>query len=166
MLTLFGVIGWLVLAWAHAQSAAPLQNANTKIQIHVIDGRTGKPISHEHVLIFVTNDLHYPEARLIDRSTDDRGIVDIRLDSRYIQIFVDWHVLCFKHPNQIEYATSEVASKGVKSSDSCGKVEVNLKPGDLYIFARPRRWWEPTSGGGPLDPKRKNKTVFLASLVP
>ena len=165
VLAILGVTVWVVLALAHAQNTATPQNVNTKIQIHVIDGRTGNPIPYQHVLIFVTNDLHYPEASLINQTTDGRGIVDISTDYRYIQVFVDWHVLCVKHPNQIDYATSVVANKGVRSSDSCGKVEVNLQPGDLYIFARPRHWWEPTSRNSPLGSKVRNRTTLLTSFV-
>ncbi|MGH9586608.1 MAG: hypothetical protein ACRD3F_06620 [Acidobacteriaceae bacterium] len=166
MVTTLGVIGWGALALAHAQSAAPLQEANTKIQVHVIDGRTGTPISNERILIFATNDSKNPKVRLINRSTDTRGIAAIRTDFRFLQVFVDWHVLCFKDPNQLEYATSEVVRKGVISPDTCGKVKVNLQPGELYVFARPRHWWEPTSGFNPFDPKNRNRDVLLIALAP
>lgn len=161
------IIGWGMLAILPSQSAPP-QNAESQIQVHALDGRTGKPISNEHVLIFVTDDPENPKARLIDRSTDARGIVAIQnVDFRYLQVFVDWHILCVKHPNnKLEYTASEVVNKGVISSDSCGKVKVNLQPGDLYIFTRPRHWWEPTSGANVSDAKRKSGTMLLTSFTP
>jgi hypothetical protein len=167
MLTLFAVFGWGFLTMFQPQSAVPLQKIDFQIRVHAVDGQTGKPIANEHVLIFVTNDPQYPKARLIDRSSDNNGVVLIRgIDFRYIQVFVDWHILCIKGvDNRLEYSTSEVVGRGVSSGDSCGKIKVDPKPGDLYIFARPRHWWEPTSGAGPGDCRHRNRTTLLTAFT-
>lgn len=112
-----------------------------------MDGRTGKPIPNEHTLIFVTDDANFPKKTLIDRSTDENGIVLVQFEGappKFIQVFVDWHILCIKTPNSVLYSTEEIVEHGVIASNQCGEDKVSPTPGDIYIYARPRHWWEPT----------------------
>ena len=127
--------------------SADFSKRKSQITIHALDGRTGFPIKNEHLLIFLSNDKSTPQASHLDRTTDANGEVVLRLDEvpyRYIQVWVDWHILCEKRPNQIVYQTSRVVENGILSRNCCGHVNAKLHPGDLYIFARPRHWWEPT----------------------
>lgn len=141
--------------WELTDEGAP---RDSKITIHALDGRTGTPIRHEHLLIFLSNNKDAPEASHIDRTTDANGEVVLNANevpSRYIQVWVDWHILCVKHANQIVYQVSEVTASGILAPNRCGHLNIKLHPGDLYIFARPRHWWEPTGENAPVIHRRQ-----------
>lgn len=63
----------------------------------------------------------------------------------------------------MEFPVSPVLESGMSSLNSCGHIKVDPQPGDLYIFARPRHWWEPTSGNDSYTkyPKRLSEVAFL-----
>jgi 5-hydroxyisourate hydrolase-like protein (transthyretin family) len=139
---------------ASSITSAPSTNED-RIIVHVLDGRTGKPISNEHILIFVTNDPKYPHARIIDEGTDAHGIYIVHdIDFKFIQVAVDWHIPCMNHPsNRVEYSVAEIISTGMSTSNSCGSVKVESSPGNLYVFVRSRHWWELTSEEAPVSDK-------------
>ncbi len=146
MFILLSIVGMGAIITPLQQAAHPVQTGS-KITIHVLDGKSGKPISNEHLLIFLTNDKGVPQTEHIDRRTDTDGLVVLSskdVPFRFIQVWVDWHVLCVKRPNSVVYAISEVLEQGIISQDECGGIKVQPEPGDLYIFARSRHWWEPT----------------------
>jgi len=156
----FRVLALVALVFCANSSDAQQPRGEPKIRIHVLDGRTGKIIADDHLLIFVTNSSQQPEAVHIDRTTDSAGLAILDEEAasfRYIQVWTDWHILCVKCPNCVEYPISEVLNKGLVSQNLCGTVKVQPKPGDLYIFARRRHWWESTNFSAPRQHSTRQK---------
>ncbi len=128
----------IILISGMALQSAPMQNA---ITIHVLDGKNGKPVSGEHVI--VAQGSSPEEVRLqknhYDLHTNQQGIailhVDNMLDSR-IQVWVDFHVLCQKSPNFESFSVREIVQTGVSTANSCGSVAVESGPRKLFVFVR------------------------------
>ena len=74
------------------------------------------------------------------------GIVSMQ---HMIAIWPDWDVDCrppdessFLPPRVHFYPVEEILRFGVATGNTCGRLEVSAKPGELVLFVRPPHWWE------------------------
>jgi hypothetical protein len=119
------------------------------IVIRVLNGKNGKPVSGEHLVVF-TGSLQQTlsSARAnVQLQTDLQGTAILRLDAAVerVQVWVDWHVLCQQTPNAKSYSVEEIEKKGLTTQNDCGAVQKTAAPGELVIFARPAHFWEKMS---------------------
>ena len=139
LLRRFGVVAVMVVAGL-AGSAAQ----DNGIVIQVLDGKNGKPIANEHLVIFtaasaeeIKQHKNHLEAR-----TDAKGIATLALDTRassQIQVWVDWHVLCQEGPNSNSYSVEDILKGGLTTPNNCGTVEQPVAPNHFVVFARSER---------------------------
>ncbi len=128
-----------------AEAKPPSETSS--VQIEILDGATGQPIQDTHLLIFMAADKQAPRSSHTDATTDRNGVVALHFipaKTSYLQIWVDWHIPCFKNPNSVLYSTSDIMERGVVSENSCGTARTAAKPGVIVVYARRRHWWETT----------------------
>lgn len=117
------------------------------IAVQALDGRNGKPLANQHLLVFVgdSSDAAKSHAEHTDLTTDKNGIGTLTIhpdQTRWIQIWADGRVLCYPDPNQSSFNVDTIVSKGVVTSNSCSGVMREPTPGHLIVFARPARFME------------------------
>lgn len=114
-----------------------------QIEIVVINGRNGKPMPNERLLVFfgnsdaeVRNKQHH-----VDLRTDARGIAVLMVKaSAYsrIQVWVDRRSLCQDDPNSRTFDLDEIRRTGVRAPNNCGNVPPEELPSNHFVlFARP-----------------------------
>lgn len=173
-----GLLGRAFLISALSGLAGPLLHAQ-EVQIRVLNGRNGKPITNECVNISLGPwhgaDLLVP--------TDKEGVAVLHFvgdevtaaaacqgwsktahraaGEDTISVMGDNTVACQEYGRLApgEHPTPRAASRtvgelvptytiktilesGIASANTCGKVRVTAKPGELIFFVRPRSLWE------------------------
>lgn len=117
------------------------------IAVQVLDGRNGKPIPNQRVLVFVggSSEAAKSHAEHTDLTTDKDGLGTLRIypnQRQWIQVWADGRVLCYPDPNQSSFDVDTIMSTGVVTPNSCSGVMKDPAPGQLIIFARPARFME------------------------
>jgi len=140
------------------------------VDIKLVNGRNGHPMSNSHVNVWVgakrKSAMVIPTdkdgiARL--RLTDNEDEVDLRMSEKHIgdnvvigpivkyddkfSVNVPF-VIC--RPNVRDYSwlattnisTKELLLQGIVWANTCGKTTASPKPGELVIFVRPLNWRE------------------------
>ena len=117
------------------------------LTIHAIDGRTGKPIKNEHLVVSVgaTETRALGGWKNINLTTDDNGVAVLSADdahSPFIQVWVDFHAQCQNAPSTSFFKVVEIQKSGVNAGNLCGKITREVTPGNFVVFARPATFWE------------------------
>jgi len=117
------------------------------IAVQVLDGRNGKPIANQRVLVFVgaSSEAAKSHAEHTDLTTDKDGLGILRVhpdQTQWIQVWADGRVLCYPDPNQSSFSIDAIMSTGIVAPNSCSGVMKDPTPGHLIIFARPARFME------------------------
>jgi hypothetical protein len=132
----------VVLSFAQALEAQNEADAQPqKVTIHVLDGRNGKPLKSQSLLVFtgISNDAVRGHAHHSETNTDRSGIGTYLVntsETRFLQVFVNELVLCYPNPNQSSFSVSEIMSKGLVTANTCGSSVKGPTPGHLIVFAR------------------------------
>lgn len=116
------------------------------IAIQVIDGRTGKPLMHQHILVFGGKTEREAEQQQshYELTTDEKGLAILSLSKRvqWIQVWVDWNSLCQNKQLKRNFSITEILASGLNSINSCSSISLNKIPGRLTIYVRPEHFWE------------------------
>ena len=128
-----------------AQNAGEDQTLNITIQ--VLDGRNGRPLADQHLLVFtgLSIDAVKSHAAHTGLTTNEIGMGTLSVypsKTQWVQIFADGRVLCFPTPNQSSFSVNEIMSKGLVISNTCSSLVKEAKPGQLIVFARPAGFLE------------------------
>jgi hypothetical protein len=118
-----------------------------RIVIKVVDGRNGKLLSNQRLLVFAGESSsavrqHKAQFQLV---TDENGTAFLPITSRdvqWIQVWLDWHVLCQDAPNNNSFSVKEIMRTGLSTPNTCGGSMEKPTPGHFIVFARPAHWWE------------------------
>jgi hypothetical protein len=121
--------------------------ADKTLVIHVLDGKSGKPISNEHLIVFegVSAEEVGKERNHIDLRTNAAGIAVLPIKEpslAQIQVWVDFHVLCQKEPNARSYEVEDIMKTGTSMPNNCGKALARPEPGQFFVFVRRPGFWE------------------------
>jgi hypothetical protein len=143
MRSFLGTLAILFLA------VAPTTNAET-LRIQILNGKTGKPVAHEHVNVFRTGEFGdlTGNRNVAGFTTDTDGVFttsDIRSDIHSFLVSVDWHRQCVKNNkvNNVACSLQEIFTKGVVSENACKpKLERSATPGTLILFVRDETFFE------------------------
>lgn len=131
-LRLLGLFPLIVALFAYGQER--------QIAIRAVDGRNGKPLADQRLLVFSglsPDDVHFHKGAVYDIRTDSVGIARLRIDpskSKVLNVFVDFMHVC----SMPDLETAEVISTGLNAPNACGTLKLDLLPNRLVIFARPR----------------------------
>jgi hypothetical protein len=123
--------------------AAGSENVHNMIKIVAINGKTGKPMAKERLLVFLGNTEEDVRAKAhhFELETDSEGAATLPEDgSGYmrIQVWVDRRTLCQDSPNTRSFLLKEVRTDGITAPNNCGpRLSRDKTPNELIIFARP-----------------------------
>lgn len=139
------------------------------IRIKVEDGRTGKPLAHSCVSVWVDR-----QRDPMVVPTDENGVAQLGLTANDAEVTpphalnacgimavehpvvktgdalrvetvlgaCNAHGLKLKKQEVVEYATKTLLEKGIVSPNGCGKIKETAEAGELVLFVRPLRFWE------------------------
>jgi hypothetical protein len=109
------------------------------IKIHVIDGKSGKPVANEHLLVFEGDSVEAVKRHQhhVDLYTDSGGIAALPNDDmHWLQVWVEWHRSCQSEPETAIYSVTTLRQSGLVSSNTCGSFSQSVRPNELYLFVR------------------------------
>ena len=112
------------------------------IMVQVLDGRSGKPLADQHVLVFtgLSSSAVKTHALHTGVTTDKDGIGTLTIypaETQWLQVFTDGRIPCFADPNQASFSVSDIISKGLVTPNNCSALVREPSPGHFIIFARP-----------------------------
>ena len=139
------------------------------IRIKVLDGRNGHPVTNGWcvnvwvgkergpMLLIPINKDGIALLHLTDKDSEvsvqnhgsacgGMGLIDpVVKYADTIRIIPDNGMLCQAHPPDspwLSFSVKKVLQSGDSTTNVCGKIEANPKPGELVFFVRPLTWWE------------------------
>ena len=135
---------WLGFALALPASA---QMKVQTIHVHVLNGRSGKPVPRARatVNVFPLSNYETPTNFIADGHGEFSMLV---LTTAGISTAVTQHWPC-QHLTKAErkqpparYLVEQILTTGVLSPDTCGKPAQTPQPGVLTLYVRPAHWWQ------------------------
>lgn len=117
-------------AWSQARS----------ITIHAVDGRTGKPLAAQRLIVFggtSEDKLHFHESAF-ESMTDVQGFASLSIGQniKFIQVWTDGLTLCQAKPNLNSFAVDAIESGGLATTNNCGSLILAPTAGVFTVFAR------------------------------
>lgn len=117
------------------------------ITVQVLDGRNGKPLADQHVLVFTgpSSDAVKTHAQHTGVTTDKDGMGTLTIypaETQWLQVFADGRIPCFPNPNQASFSVSDIMSKGLVTPNNCSSLVREPSPGHFIFFARPAHFME------------------------
>ena len=117
------------------------------ITVQVLDGRNGKPLADQHVLVFtgLSADAVKTHAQHTGVTTGKDGVGTLTIypgETQWLQVFTDGHVPCFPDPNKASFSVGEIMSKGLVTPNDCSAQVQQASPGHFVIYARPAHFME------------------------
>lgn len=130
------LLGFIVLLSSHVMKAE-------QVLVRVVDGRNGRPISGEKLQLWFNSQ----SGSAMSISTDTRGVakVDAPPGAALLlsaNLYVDCRYSKRTGPERPSYPVSDILRSGVLAANTCGKLKLSPKPGELIFFVRPEHWWE------------------------
>lgn len=117
-----------------------------QIVVQAVDARNGKPIANQHLLVFGGDSPQAVEQHKsqYELTTDTDGVATLTLatGTEWLQVWMDWHVLCQSEPNSKSFPVRDILASGLSTPNTCTSVSKEAAPGHLVVFARPAHLWE------------------------
>ena len=119
-----------------------LRAQRSSITLAAIDGRNGKAMPHQRLLVFMGSsqeDVRFHKLSA-DVTTDEHGRAVLQIPQstvQWLQVFADFQTLCQSEPNNRSFSLDKVLSNGESTPNNCSSVRQEFKPGQLTVFARP-----------------------------
>jgi hypothetical protein len=90
------------------------------------------------------------EAGIKEVTTDSMGFATVELPSdAVVRPFISLHATCGKKTNDfrvpvigIDYPVMDIETLGMTTQNTCGKFQIESKPGILTLYFRDLHWWE------------------------
>src|ERR1700722_824901 len=116
------------------------QDRPKNIKILFVNGKNGKPMESERLLIFLGNspeEVRFHKGNA-DLHTDGSGSTQLLNEKAfsYLQVFVDFRTLCQDRPNNYAFSIDEVLRLGAQTPNNCSKAFHPNEPGTLIVYAR------------------------------
>jgi hypothetical protein len=113
----------------------------TEIIIQALDGKSGKSLPHQRLLIFGGESAEAP--RFHDTSfeaiTDEEGLAKLSFDlakTSWIQVWVDYRSLCQTKPNLNSFSVQNILATGASSPNNCKSLAQTTVPGRFVVYSR------------------------------
>lgn len=122
-----------------AQAGGLEQPVNISVQ--ALDGRSGKPLANQHLLVFTGASVNVVKshAEHTGLTTDKDGLGTLTIypsKTHWIQVWADGRILCQNNPNQDSFSVATIMSKGLATPNTCGTLATETTPGHFIVFAR------------------------------
>jgi hypothetical protein len=132
----------LLLAIPLGLFSTPLHAQSFSINLQAINGKNGKPMPHQRLLVFMGDsqkDVRFQKYSQ-DVTTDEHGNAILQIPKttiQWMQVFVDYRTLCQAEPNRRSFSLAKIVESGEATPNDCGSVRKDLKPNQIIVFARP-----------------------------
>jgi hypothetical protein len=135
------------LLFSPSMKAQRITDKTLDITVQVLDGRNGKPLADQHVLVFtgLSADAVKTHAQHTGVTTGKDGVGTLTIypgETQWLQVFTDGHVPCFPDPNKASFSVGEIMSKGLVTPNDCSAQVQQASPGHFVIYARPAHFME------------------------
>lgn len=132
---------WLLIVFGSMITAAAVAQ-NMTITIRVFDGKNGKQLANQRLLVFGGQSTDGPRFHetVFDIKTDQDGLAQLTFDptkTSWIQVWIDGMTLCQKQPNMNSYSIDAITNRGLAAPNTCSSVSKVVAPGNFVVFARP-----------------------------
>ena len=124
------VLSMVAAVAAHAQT----------LHLRILDGRNGRPIINEQPQVTW---IGHQNGAPIQLQTDQDGIAKLVLPSgnvEYVRIEASNYYDCrkvAKDDTTQAYFVKEALASGIVAINTCGKLEIEPRPGEIILFVRP-----------------------------
>jgi hypothetical protein len=108
--------------------------------IEAFDGRDGKPLADQRLLVFTGMEPLIGRAMHTLLTTDKNGSGTLPVqpsEVQWIQVWVDGDALCQREPNPYSFSIVAIRAKGQAAPNNCSAFVRHATPGHLTVFARP-----------------------------
>jgi hypothetical protein len=112
---------------------------NGAVEVHVVNGKNGKPVAGAHVLVFHGGSADEVKQlkHSLDLRADSNGVAVLPSDIMlWLRVSVDWHRSCLSDPGGGIYSLATIRDLGLVDSNTCGSITRKASPGTLYLFVR------------------------------
>ncbi|HEY4364220.1 MAG TPA: hypothetical protein VGN17_24835 [Bryobacteraceae bacterium] len=109
------------------------------VKIHVMNGKSGKPVTNAHVLVFQGESIEEVKQlkHSFDLRTDADGIAMLPGDAMpWLGVLVDWHHSCQSELDSGIYRLATIQEAGLATPNTCSSIVKTATPGELYLFVR------------------------------
>lgn len=119
----------------------------SSVTVRIVDGRNGKPVKHQRVIVFMGYSpieamAHGSHVNIVT-DADGASLLAFRSPKNvWLQFFVDGMMLCYSDPNKAAVSADSIMSDGVVMENDCGAHVLARIPGRVVIFARPATFME------------------------
>ena len=117
--------------------SAPLLAQN--IVIRAVDGKSGKPLANEHLLLFLyENWKDRTQIPINSLTTDANGTAVVNIPrGHYLQVWVNAKTLCVANPNLVALSIEDIRAHGGMLENNCSRnIRVEAKPNEVVVYAR------------------------------
>lgn len=140
------LVGLFLLSTAIFAQAGTLEQP-VNIAVQALDGRNGKPLADQHLLVFTGASINAVKshAEHTGLTTDKDGLGTLTIypsETQWIQVWADGRILCQDNPNQNSFSVATILSKGLSTPNTCSTLVRESTPGHFIIFARPAHFKE------------------------
>ena len=109
------------------------------IVIHAVDGKNGRPLSNQHLLLFASESGNGHD-QTENLYTDKSGIAIIpsgTIKYSRLQVWVDGHTKCSHDPKELSWSMEQIHLRGVTAENNCSrKIATVPQPNTLVVYAR------------------------------
>jgi hypothetical protein len=118
-----------------------------KITVQVFDGRNGRPLADQRVLVFTglsarAVNTHGTHTDVMTGKDGSAAVAIFPAETQWLQVFADGRVLCYPGPNQSTFRVETILSNGLATENTCGSLAKMPASGDFIVFARPAHFME------------------------
>jgi hypothetical protein len=123
----------LLTGMVHSQSV--------KLTVGAFDGKSGKPLSAQRLLVFVgkTQEDVSLHKQSLSVTTGKDGLAVLNIDDsqdQWIQVLVDFHTLCQAIPRAPSLSVREIVANGLSTPNTGGSFKQETLPNRLNVYAR------------------------------
>ena len=118
---------------------------NGTVEVHLVNGKNGKPIAGVHVLVFQgasadeVKQLKYS----LELRTDSDGVAVLPSDTMpWLRVYVDWHRSCQSDQGGGIYSLATIRDWGLVTPNTCGSITRRASPDTVYLFMRDETFLE------------------------
>jgi hypothetical protein len=112
---------------------------NGTVEVHVVNGKNGKPIAGTHVLVFQggsadeVKQLKYS----LELRADSDGVAVLPSDTMpWLRVSVDWRRSCQSDPGGGIDSLPTIRDSGLVTPNTCSSITLRASPDTLYLFMR------------------------------
>jgi hypothetical protein len=115
---------------------------DTEIKIQAIDGKSGKPLVKQRLVIFGGESAEAATFHhtAFDITTDEKGMAELKFSTAktsWIQVWADGMTLCQTKPNIRSFSVETILATGLSAPNSCSPIVQAGVPGHFTVYARP-----------------------------